>query len=310
MEKGTTKTESKNINVIMASWTEEESGATRQEPICALYEWGPEHLDFYTHLFAKAHTGETDTDLVTMDFSEKEIQDHKENIRLWLEGKAEHFDWHGFRYSRMNMPLLVNSLSDQKSAPLTEAGYVYLRYAEDFRTPTGPAYTSPDAETSPYCAWVHFITPQSYDSVFIYDSPIKRHDGKMIMTDQDGNQIGGEIQGVIDYYGYVVVTDGRKCGMIHRSGRLLLPMEYDGISEVCNGFATIRKDGKHGFFCTDDWTVCEPVYDDIDSIDMSEYVRVRKGDRWGYVHQGDMKFYAEDDEESWPEDEWFYCGAD
>lgn len=104
------------------------------------------------------------------------------------------------------------------------------------------------------------------------------------------------------------ITPAKLFGFIYR--KLLSQGGYDSVYEPENGFAILEKGGKFGFFCIEDNTICEPEYDAIANVDMGENIRVRKGDVWGYVHYGDMKFYLEDDEDSWPEDELFYAGAD
>ena len=59
--------------------------------------------------------------------------------------------------------------------------------------------------------------------------------------------------------------------------------EFDGVGSFNEGFARVKKDGKHGYINTKGEQIVECKFDD--AYDFNEgFARVKKDGKWGYIN--------------------------
>ena len=114
------------------------------------------------------------------------------------------------------------------------------------------------------------------------------------------------------FYGYTLVEDNGKYGLMSADGKILVPCEMDNISgyedemvseydSLCLftdfGYLILTKDDKYGFFFSKGDTYIAPEYDSWISDACMDCVYVQKGDLYGCIEAPDFKFkeltYAE-----------------
>lgn len=83
-------------------------------------------------------------------------------------------------------------------------------------------------------------------------------------------------------------------GLLGVTGEVLVPCEMDIFYGTCNGIEVFRKDDKYGLYAIDG-TYMPPMYDDVELQD-DGYVKIKVGDKWGYLGSR-CEFVAEDSEE-------------
>ena len=71
-------------------------------------------------------------------------------------------------------------------------------------------------------------------------------------------------------------------GLLGVTGEVLVPCEMDYFYESKNGIEAFKKADKYGFYAIDG-TYLPPMYDDIELQD-DGYVKIKAGDKWGYLN--------------------------
>lgn len=75
---------------------------------------------------------------------------------------------------------------------------------------------------------------------------------------------------------------GNKYGLIDNTGKIILPVEYDSVFELKNGFAEVVKDGKRGYINSEGKLIIQCKYDNTTPFE-SDVARVAMGSKWGLV---------------------------
>lgn len=295
----------KTISIIMA--TQLDNASRQQEPICALFEWGPEHQDLYLHLLGKSMYGVYTPSMQQLlaPLADK-IRHHTEEIRSWLEGRTDYLDVENVRFSRHEVALISENPAMTLSADTT----VYLRLSEEGSIPVGPVYDTLEESIASQCVSVEFITRDSLRSAYLQSSPIQEIGNKLYLVNSAGDFEPVEIVRAVNYGALFAVCDGEKWGLVNSQGKFWLHICYDTIEAPCNGYMILRRGGKYGFLSLETGETVYPDFDDMMAIDLGEVVTVRKGAEWGYINREDQRFYSADNEDKWPEDASFFCGCE
>ena len=81
---------------------------------------------------------------------------------------------------------------------------------------------------------------------------------------------------------FPVARDG-KHGYIDCTGRIVIPLDYDGAKDFHEGFAAVNAGGKWGFLDPDGKRVVEPQFAEILGFFSEGVAAVRVGEKWGYA---------------------------
>lgn len=79
-------------------------------------------------------------------------------------------------------------------------------------------------------------------------------------------------------------TDG-KYGLIDTNGSEIIPCDYDNISNLKNGYATISKDKKCGLIDENGKIIIPCIYQNIDGEFVEGFMPVKKNDKWGFINE-------------------------
>ena len=165
------------------------------------------------------------------------------------------------------------------------------------------------------------VLPTIYDSLdlFLCEGMVRINDNDTYMfADKNGTIIGKYDDAELFNEGYAAVKQNEKWGAIDKSGKVVIPLEYDWMGSFISGIANvekggnwgiidntgkivlpieydfydigsyiegiteIRKDGKIGFVDKDKKIVILPEYDSIGSVS-ENLVQVEKDGKWGMV---------------------------
>lgn len=97
------------------------------------------------------------------------------------------------------------------------------------------------------------------------------------------------------YTCYKMIEGKITCGLLDKTGKLLVPCDMDNVWGIQNDIIIIDKDDKYGLYTTSGLYI-EPTYDEV-KVDEAGFLLVRMEDKWGYLsNQG--TFIREDDEDT------------
>jgi len=99
-----------------------------------------------------------------------------------------------------------------------------------------------------------------------------------------------------------VVQKNEKWGYLRFNGEHFTGIEFDSIeiwengTTFCNGFSVFEKNGFHGI--TDGQRITEPVYDQINYLNMGDWITVVKNGKNGYINK-DGQFTENEEDDMW-----------
>lgn len=121
---------------------------------------------------------------------------------------------------------------------------------------------------------------------------VKGIDGTLKVLDYSGNQVA-----VLDYDkiesfhdGLAIVCKDNKYGFINTKAEIVVPLEFDEVTEFSEGFARVKKlvdDGRYyryGFVNSSGELVVQPEYDDAARAFTEGYAWVRKDGKSGFIN--------------------------
>ena len=82
---------------------------------------------------------------------------------------------------------------------------------------------------------------------------------------------------------FPVFNEDEKCGLMNLDGEIILPLEYDSVSEFSENLTRIEKYGKYGFVNTMGEIVVPLIYDYIGALS-NDLAAVEKDGKWGFVN--------------------------
>ncbi|MDR1706316.1 MAG: WG repeat-containing protein, partial [Clostridiales bacterium] len=82
--------------------------------------------------------------------------------------------------------------------------------------------------------------------------------------------------------GLAPVIKDDKWGFIDKTGKVVVPLEYDQVYSFSEGLAPVIKDGKYGFIDKTGKVVVPLEYDDVYNISEG-LATVMKDDKWGFI---------------------------
>ena len=85
------------------------------------------------------------------------------------------------------------------------------------------------------------------------------------------------------YEGLAVVRTNSKFGYIDKSGKLIIPMDYDYAVKFVNGLGRVNRDGKYGFINKKGVFIIPLIYDDSGFSFMEDCVKMRLEGKWGFL---------------------------
>lgn len=138
----------------------------------------------------------------------------------------------------------------------------------------------------------------------IYDDAYHFNEGVALVTNKEHGYAliskTGELLSdfILDnYYSKYYVKNGLftnigingKWGSIDKNGKLIIPFEYDGLSDFNKkGYARFKKDGKWGVINKFNNIIIPATYDDMRLSDECELIAVNKAGKWGYINQSNQ----------------------
>ncbi len=117
------------------------------------------------------------------------------------------------------------------------------------------------------------ITPAKYNMLpYDYDDGVIvfRRDGKKGMIDSTGKELFyNEYDDFSSGFNYnrAWVTKQNKYGFIDKTGKLVIPIQYDMVGGFVEGLAKVRSKGKHGFIDPSGKLVIPQIYSDAQNFD-------------------------------------------
>jgi len=111
---------------------------------------------------------------------------------------------------------------------------------------------------------------------FVYDDIF----GQAVFGDRYDDSYGFQIKA--EAQGYRGVIRGGLFGLLHESGKILLPCIYEGMDPYSEGLVGVKQNGKWGYVDISGNIVIDIIYDDLRAFSQG-YGSVKKGDKWGFV---------------------------
>lgn len=108
--------------------------------------------------------------------------------------------------------------------------------------------------------------------------------GKEVVPLSKYNKISDFCEGMASVENYVEINGQRRlrCGFIDKTGKLVVPPQYDEVRGFSEGYAALKIDGKWGFINKTGKEVVSPHYDHVK--DFSEGLAAVEIDgKWGYI---------------------------
>lgn len=80
------------------------------------------------------------------------------------------------------------------------------------------------------------------------------------------------------------VTKGKKYGLVNKEGQLILPAEYDSFKITINRNIIIEKDGKYGFIYRESHIIIPAIYEHMMyPSNEKSLIGVKKEGKWGFI---------------------------
>jgi len=125
------------------------------------------------------------------------------------------------------------------------------------------------------------------DVAFRNNVAFAKANGKYILIDMDGNQVGtNEWDDVVAFNSEqpAAVSNGTLWGFVDASGNMVVDYKYENARSFSNGFAAVSVDGKWGFITSDDYEIkIDCVFDDAKDFNESGSVFVSTGNGWDMI---------------------------
>ncbi len=87
--------------------------------------------------------------------------------------------------------------------------------------------------------------------------------------------------------GALLVSKGRKYGLLHKENFTLLPTEYESLKFVNQSVIKAKKDGAWGLLTYNNKILVEPIYDNITAISATT-LALKRNNRYGFVKTDDL----------------------
>lgn len=112
---------------------------------------------------------------------------------------------------------------------------------------------------------------------------VKNADGKVMMLDAKGNQIGSQVYEDAKVFvedSFAAVKVDEKWGFVDKDGNMKIEPQFTNARSFANGFAAVQIDDKWGFI-NEDGTVCiDPVFYDAKDFNEKGSCFVKVGENW------------------------------
>lgn len=106
--------------------------------------------------------------------------------------------------------------------------------------------------------------------------------GREVVAPQYGNPFSNSVDGTLFSEGLAVVYQNRKAGFIDKTGKLVIPIQFDYAEDFHEGLAAFRKDKKWGFIDQTGKEVIAPQYDRIRAF-QEGFATVDKDGKAGFI---------------------------
>lgn len=136
------------------------------------------------------------------------------------------------------------------------------------------------------------LTETGYDGViwdekgivFRNDRVFVEKDDQIIMTDKEGNQIGGQTYDDAELFlqadGYAAVEVDGKWGFVDKEGAMVIEPQYEAARSFCNQYAAVKKGGSWGFINAAGEPIIEFALEDAKDFNERGCVFVKMNGKW------------------------------
>lgn len=239
-----------------------------------------------------------------------ELEQYTAEIGDLLEGRSENFKFRNKLFSAYRLELDEGREDAVPASDLEIGSTLYVMCDNDKPVKVASSYREGDYPSGDYPSMVWFFKKSYPQTMTLYNYlpfVLEGNMGYMLLLDEApcggpfiyAEQLAGANFFVVepaeheqDRNSYIVDFEGYKLTPDHTSMR--------GGDSGSNGYIIFTAGGKWGFIHATSGMVSPVEYDDIDPVDMDEYVRVKKNGEWGYLTE-DFTFISEKDMEEDPD---------
>ena len=214
----------------------------------------------------------------------KELDARKEQLSQLIDGKIENFEIEDTRYSVKILPFEPGLESHKDWAEVRPGTRLYIQY--DKKGNELGVFAEDDGKLS--TRFINFFRTSNPQTLTLYHYLPFVIEGKVgYMINHEQERVGSLMMYAKPMAGfYFFVVDSEDNGyIVDVLGRKVTesPTRIDFDNPGYNGYIIFMEGDKYGFIHAESGTKSPVIFDGIDTVEIGEAVRVKKGDEWGFL---------------------------